>query len=120
MSYCDIEPQFYTEKLVTARKPHKCCETRREIAKGEKYWRITAKWDGDVQSLCQSEAAYHFARFLNGYTEDGQRKPGTYWDDCIPFGEIGEHVREMDDPDTNAEWERVKRGEITRNTTKGT
>jgi hypothetical protein len=41
-------PDFYSEKLVTARKPHKCCECGKEIAKGEKHWLCRGKWDGEI------------------------------------------------------------------------
>lgn len=112
--YCDNPAKFYDEKLVKARKPHKCCETKREIQPGERYWRIRGMWEDDDKpsTFCQSEAAYHFARFLNGVGT-----PREYQEECIPFGGVAEHVRDMDDPDTTAEWERVCRGEVTRDTT---
>jgi hypothetical protein len=111
VSDCEV-PEFYAERLVVARKPHRCCETRREIPRGERYYRISAKWDGEVHTYAQSEAAYHFARWLNGY-RDGVRAIGRE-DDCIEFGGIGEHVAEVNDPELAAEWARVCKGEITR------
>ncbi len=36
--------------MVVARKPHKCCECHREIAKGSRYERISGKWDGEFSA----------------------------------------------------------------------
>lgn len=113
MSYCEM-PEFYYEKRVKARKPHKCCETGRVIQPGEYYWRIRMKFDGDLYSYAQSDAAYHFARYLNH-----DRWRDVMADGCIPFGGIGEAVAECREDDVKAEWERVKRGEVTRDTTVG-
>ena len=47
--YCDSEgPGFYKEKLVKARKQHKCCECGAEIKQGEQYQVATGLWDGDI------------------------------------------------------------------------
>ena len=110
-------PDFYTEERVKARRPHKCCETDRMIQPGEHYWRIAGKWEGDFKTFVQSEAAYHFARFINGVGE--KEKAGDLRnyepEDCIPFGWIG---RDLPDKAFEEEWERVKRGELTRFTTR--
>lgn len=37
---------FYSNKEVIARKPHRCCECKRTIAKGDKYIRDFGKFDG--------------------------------------------------------------------------
>lgn len=47
--YCD-SPEFCHEKIVKARKPHKCCECHDEIPAGAKYESCTGKWDGDLQT----------------------------------------------------------------------
>lgn len=114
---CEI-PKFYDERLVTARKPHKCCETGRIIQPGERYWRITGKWDGTVKTFCQSEAAYHFARYINGVGDGPNAGNMSRYDSewCIPFGRIGADL--PNDPEMLAEWDRVCRGEITRCTIK--
>lgn len=99
MTYCDYEPaQFYSEKCVVARKPHKCCETGRIIQPGEKYWRCVGKWEGDLMAFCQSEFAYRFARKINGIDP-----PNEKYDSCIAFGELRDHVQEMR-YDLPAEW----------------
>lgn len=115
MSYCEY-PEFYSEHRVKARKPHLCCETRKLIAVGEHYWRISMKFDGMMCDYCQSEAAYHFARWLNGNSSHPVKATLGAADDevCLEFCGIGEHVAEVNDDDLTAEWERVKQGEITR------
>jgi hypothetical protein len=45
----DYEPwDFYDQRIVKARKPHKCCECYREIAAGSEYECITGKCDGYI------------------------------------------------------------------------
>lgn len=39
-------PSFYSKVQRTARKAHKCDECGREIARGEAYAHVSAKWDG--------------------------------------------------------------------------
>ncbi len=43
----DGRTDFYTEKVVTARKAHECCECRDVIPVGARYERVVGKWDGD-------------------------------------------------------------------------
>lgn len=111
--YCDdVVTEFYSERNVKARKPYKCCETGREIANGEKYWRCSGKTDGDFWSVAQSEAAYRFARKLNGVEPFDQKQQDDYG--CIGFGGIGECMEEMrsDVPnDLVAEWDAIMKGE---------
>lgn len=46
-------PEFCNESDPIARKDHECCECWRTIPKGEKYHRISGKWDGDFTTHCQ-------------------------------------------------------------------
>lgn len=39
-------PTMYNDEIVTARKPHMCCECGGVIAKGEKYESVSGMWDG--------------------------------------------------------------------------
>jgi hypothetical protein len=108
---CDLEPaQVYNEELVVARRPHRCCETRRMIQPGERYWRISMLSDGRWWRYAQSWAAYRLARALN-HNEGGT----ACW---IPFGGLHaeiDHADEYDDADgLRAEWELVREGIITR------
>ena len=43
----DGTTDFYTEKIVTARKAHRCCECGDVIPVGARYERVVGKWDGD-------------------------------------------------------------------------
>ena len=45
---CEVELQ---NKMVKARKNHKCCECGRVIEKGEKYEYCVAVWDGDLRTF---------------------------------------------------------------------
>lgn len=55
---CDIldgldegeSPEFFEEKEIAAKTPHKCGECGREINKGEKYLRAVGKWDGVIST----------------------------------------------------------------------
>lgn len=111
--YCDVSTQFYAEKLVVARKLHKCCECRERIEPGDRYYRCSAKWDGDLWSGCQHVECWNFARSLNGIGADGyavtwktDRRPAAsrpafeidaieFDDGCIPFCGIGEFLGEL-------------------------
>ena len=39
----DIDNDFYSESVLTARKPHVCCECRAQIPAGQKYERVALK-----------------------------------------------------------------------------
>ena len=43
----DNEPEFFSEKIVTARKEHICCECGEVIKPGEQYESVGGKWDGE-------------------------------------------------------------------------
>ena len=52
-------PDCYTERKVKARKKHRCCECRSEIAPGEHYVAFSGIWDGECSRyktclLCNS------------------------------------------------------------------
>jgi len=46
--------EMYHEQIVKARKPHQCYECNCEIKQGEKYERVTGKWEGEfnVYEFC--------------------------------------------------------------------
>jgi hypothetical protein len=59
MSYdcaCDYDPpEFYSSKIRTARKAHRCEECGNEIRPGDRYEHVVGKWDGwlDTVKTCQ-------------------------------------------------------------------
>lgn len=44
-------PEFYSSTEHRARKAHQCCECCRQIEPGERYLRVTGKWDGLLDSF---------------------------------------------------------------------
>jgi len=44
----DCDNEFYSDSIVKARKPHKCCECGFTIAPGQQYERVSGKSDGDI------------------------------------------------------------------------
>jgi len=46
----DVEAEFFSEKIVKARKHHKCVECGKGINPGERYETATGKWDGDIHT----------------------------------------------------------------------
>ena len=46
----DIGPDCHKEKIVTARKKHRCYECFQDIQPGEKYEYVSGIWDGDPQT----------------------------------------------------------------------
>lgn len=47
--WCDYDtPEFFNESRPLAAKAHRCDECGRVIKPGERYERVTGKWDGDV------------------------------------------------------------------------
>ena len=84
--------EFATDKIVTARKQHKCDECNRTIEKGERYERVTGKWDGEFYTFrtcsdCLSLrktffCTWRYEELWNDFWEDF-----CYWrdDDNAPF-----------------------------------
>lgn len=61
--YCDYEqPTFFRESQPRAKVRHRCGECSRVIQPGERYNKITGKWDGEFRSYarcahCEAVAA---------------------------------------------------------------
>lgn len=57
MSTCDVSlgewdgdsAEFYVETTVKARRKHKCYECNEVINAGERYQRVSGKWDGTIE-----------------------------------------------------------------------
>ena len=67
--YDDSVADFYREKIIKARKVHKCCECSKEIQRGEQYERIVGKWDGDMYTYktCMDCVSIRKTFFCNGW-----------------------------------------------------
>lgn len=82
--YCEVslgdydgdEAKFYTEKAVTARKPHQCNECRDAIERGHHYHRVTGKWDDEVRTYRFCEPCWEI---MGEFSEVG-RTFGVTWD----------------------------------------
>lgn len=45
--FCDYDqPEFYNQRMQTAKKEHRCKECGKPIATGEIYENVSGKWDG--------------------------------------------------------------------------
>jgi len=71
---------FYWDSKPVARREHVCSECRRVIQPGERYGRVTGKWDGEIQTYktcfdCQSIIDFLFC-------------------DGVVFGEVRADLRE--------------------------
>jgi hypothetical protein len=50
--HCDYEPwDFYSNRVVKARKQHKCYECRMPIVPGDRYEYVTGKCDGAIDTF---------------------------------------------------------------------
>lgn len=80
-------PDFYDEKLVTAKKMHWCvedfCRRTRTILPGMQYHRISGKWDGEVSSIKVCKRCWNLRHKLTERLRD------------IPFGELLEAIKEL-------------------------
>ena len=79
---CSVELQ---NKMVKARKNHKCCECGRKIEKGEIYEYYVAVWDGDLGTFktCKGCKIIRDELFCGGWTY------GEIW------AEIWENIAEI-------------------------
>lgn len=67
----DGGPEYSNIKFPKARKTHQCGECYRDILPGEKYEKITAKWDGDFSTHktcldCRSIRDQFFTSWMYG------------------------------------------------------
>jgi len=104
---CEIDidhdggPDVYTEKIVTARKKHICCECRRDIPPGEEYENVTGCWDGSWSTYktcidCKSMRdtffnAWHYTAIWETFRDEF-----GYYDSIIPescISELTPHAR---------------------------
>lgn len=63
------EGEFYSDRIVKAKKKHKCCECRHEIKSGEKYEYTFGVWEGDpaIHKTCLDCVAVRNEFFCHGW-----------------------------------------------------
>lgn len=83
--YCDHEqPEFYRQKVVKARKLHRCDECGCDIRPGMDHEAFVGKWDGYVSMYRTCDLCLSFRRWYDA------NRPCFCW--C--FGEMFEAVRD--------------------------
>ncbi len=75
--YVDDGPDFVVDRIVTARKRHKCCECGCDILPGEQYELTNGKWDGRMGRFrtCETCRRIRSSLFVDGWYY------GLMWDD---------------------------------------
>jgi hypothetical protein len=89
----DDYPEFTEDRVVTARKPHKCSECRLLIAPGEKYHYHTGKFDGNfyVEKVCR-RCDYDRFRVV-----EHELAEGCHWNEAWPpLGGLVDHLVESE------------------------
>jgi hypothetical protein len=82
--YCDYDmPKFMRVSEHVSRKQHRCCECHAPILVGEKYVRITGKWDGEMNTFRQHDLCARACEFVRGTINQ-----------CLCFGELFEFDQE--------------------------
>ena len=83
--------EFTNDKVITAKKPHRCTECRSPIESGEKYHYHTGKYDGDffAHKICR-RCDYDVIRVVEHELEEGCHHSEAW----PPFGGLVEHLIE--------------------------
>jgi len=84
-------PEFFKDKMVVARKQHKCSECCQAIEPGVKYEHVYGIWDGDTHTYktCPDCLSLRQQFFLHGYYYE------QLWDDFKDaFGYIDSEIPE--------------------------
>lgn len=85
--------EFYNEKVVIARKKHKCSECGAEIKPGDRYEYVFGKWEGDhfTVKTCIDCLSLRSAFFCGGYYHENIRDEiEKFINDCD--GDISEKL----------------------------
>jgi hypothetical protein len=79
--------EFYSDRVVRARKLHKCYECGRQISIGSQYQRYSGKWEGQMDSFT---TCLDCMNIREGLSRDGRWPPfGQLWDEIHQvFGEV--------------------------------
>lgn len=82
MSYCDMGPDFYSDREVRAKKEYRCVECRAPILVGEKHLYWFGKWDGLFSAGRQHFACCAVCVEISKV------------DECIPFGAMHDYAKD--------------------------
>lgn len=90
MSDCDVciggwdgdPPEMYVDKMVRARKPHKCYECNRRIQPGEEYNRVVGKWDGEFGQYTFCSECHEIQ---TAFSCDNSRLFGCLWEEIEEY-----------------------------------
>lgn len=85
MLECDLAPDFYHWSEPIARKPHRCCECRAPIEKGEKHFHARGKLDGEISVYRQHLLCMEACMTIRDEFQGGE---------CIPFGALMDWMHE--------------------------
>ncbi len=89
VTMCDA-PILFEAKLVRARKPHRCCECRREIKPGSRYETAFGIWEGEASRFATCLLCYD----LRGCVTAAEIEAGCdYSESSPPFGALKEALR---------------------------
>lgn len=82
--YCDDSdgPSFYSHTEPVARKEHRCCECAAPIHQGEKYFKVTGKWEGGISTFRQHLLCLKTCMHIRDKIQYGE---------CIGFGTLSEY-----------------------------
>jgi hypothetical protein len=90
--YPDNPAEFVSERVVVAKKKHKCSECRREISIGEPYEYTFGVWDGDpgVYKTCNDCLSVRSVFFCDGwqYERVWDLTYETLNESSIPLGQL--------------------------------
>jgi hypothetical protein len=64
-------PTFYSSKMVTAKKTHKCIECYGPIFPKEVYEKCTGKWDGEIESFKVCQGCLDIFADFDGIFDEG-------------------------------------------------
>ena len=84
---CEL-PTLYEERIIVARKAHRCCECRCEIAKGERYQSASGLWEGQFSRFSTCIACASIRDDL------AKALPRLHYDELPAFGELREYLSE--------------------------
>lgn len=99
----DLEPaDFYTSKMVRARRDRKCVECGAAIRVGDTYERDSGKWDGEVRSFATCARCCRVR-------ESFQKRQAHYC--AYAFGSLIESIREhQSEAAATARWRAANPG----------